>query len=300
MTRVDRDGIPVCEGFHRKPRTPKLKAPPGACDCHAHIFGPFSRYPYSPKRLFTPPDASMASYRSLLKTLGIERAVLVTPSVYGHNNERQLDALAEMQGRWRGVAVVPPDVPEGELDQLHAAGFRGVRINLFAHSGLGLDDVEGIAARIAGRNWHIQLHIDARDLAPLAPRLRKLPVDVVFDHMGHVPASAGVGHPGFQTLLSLMQEGKFWTKLSAPYRLSDEAHPYRDVAPFARALIDAAPDRLVWATDWPHPTVPGSMPARFVMPNDGDLLDVLGDWTGSAAIQQKILADNPRRLYDFA
>ena len=296
---VDRDGIPVCEGPDTTARRPKLKAPPGAIDCHAHIFGPVSRYPFSPKRLFTPPDVTLAQYRALLATLGIARAVLVTPSVYGMDNERQLDTLNEMKGAWRGVAVVHTDVAGAELKRLHAAGFRGVRVNLFAKSGLVLEDLEAIAARVAGLRWHVQLHCDARNLAGLAPRLRKLPVNIVFDHMGHVPASAGVGDPGFQTLLGLMKEGKFWTKLSAPYRLSELPCPYADVTPFAKALIAAAPDRLVWGSDWPHPAVPGHMPANFVMPNDGDLLDILALWTADAALQKKILADNPAQLYDF-
>ncbi len=296
---VDRDGIPVCEGPDLSPRRPKLKAPPGSIDCHAHIFGPVARYPFSPKRLFTPPDVTIAQYRALLATLGISRAVLVTPSVYGMDNERQLDTLSEVKGAWRGVAVVHTDVSERELQRLHAAGFRGVRVNLFAKSGLLLDDLEAIAARVAALKWHVQLHCDARNLAELAPRLDRLPVDVVFDHMGHVPAAAGVGDPGFQALLALMKRGKFWAKLSAPYRLSELPHPYADVTPFAQALIEAAPDRLVWGSDWPHPAVPGHMPANFVMPNDGDLLDILALWTADAGVQKKILADNPTALYDF-
>ena len=296
---LDADGIPVCDGPDNRPRKPRLKAPPGSIDCHAHIFGPVSRYPFSPKRLFTPPDVTIRQYRALLATLGIERAVLVTPSVYGMDNERQLDALVEMRGQWRGVAVVPTDVGDSELERLHRAGFRGVRVNLFAKSGLMLDDLEAIAARISGFKWHVQLHVDARSIDELAPRLRRLPVDVVFDHMGHVPAAAGVGHPGFAALLGLMQQGRFWAKLSAPYRLSELPYPYDDVTPFARALIAAAPDRVVWGSDWPHPAVPGHMPANFVMPNDGDLLDILALWTGDPAQQRKILADNPRRIYDF-
>lgn len=297
--KLDRDGIPICDGPDLSPRKPKLKAPPGAVDCHAHIFGPVERYPFSPKRLFTPPDTTVAQYRALLATLGVERAVLVTPSVYGMDNERQLDALTEMKGAWRGVAVVPTDVSEAELARLHKAGFRGVRVNLFAKSGLLLDDLEAIATRVADFRWHVQLHADARNLAELAPRLRKLPVDVVFDHIGHVPAAAGVDNPGFQALVALMREGGFWAKLSAPYRLSELPYPYDDVTPFAKALIAAAPDRLVWGSDWPHPAVPGHMPANFVMPNDGDLLDILALWTADPALQKKILVDNPRHLYDF-
>jgi predicted TIM-barrel fold metal-dependent hydrolase len=297
--RLDSDGIPICDGPDARPRKPALKAPPLACDCHAHIFGPVARYPYSPKRLFTPPDVTIAQYRSLLATLGIERAVLVTPSVYGMDNERQLDALVEMGGRWRGVAVTPTDVGERELERLHEAGFRGVRVNLFAKSGLMLDDLERISQRIAPLEWHVQLHADARELAAIVPRLRKLPVDVVFDHLGHVPAAAGVSHPGFQALLGLLREGRYWAKLSAPYRLSELPYPYADVTPFAQALIAAAPDRLVWGSDWPHPAVPGHMPANFVMPNDADLLDILALWTPDAAVQKKILVDNPARLYDF-
>jgi predicted TIM-barrel fold metal-dependent hydrolase len=296
---LDADGIPVCDGPDNRPRKPHLMAPPGSIDCHAHIFGPVSRYPFSPKRLFTPPDVTIRQYRELLATLGVERAVLVTPSVYGMDNERQFDALVEMQGQWRGVAVVPTDVGDGELERLHGAGFRGVRVNLFAKSGLMLDDLEAIAARINDFKWHVQLHVDARSLEELAPRLRRLPVDVMFDHMGHVPAAAGVGHPGFAALLGLMQQGRFWVKLSAPYRLSELPYPYDDVTPFARALIAAAPDRVVWGSDWPHPAVPGHMPANFVMPNDGDLLDILALWTGDSVQQRKILLDNPRRIYDF-
>lgn len=297
--RRDSDGIPICDGPDLSPHKPKLKAPPGAIDCHAHIFGPVAKYPFSPKRLFTPPDVSIPQYRALLAVLGIERAVLVTPSVYGMDNERQLDTLNELKGAWRGVAVVPVDVADKELERLHQGGFRGVRVNLFAKSGLMLDDLEAIAARIAGLKWHVQLHVDARNLAGIAPRLRKLPVDVMFDHMGHVPAAAGVSNAGFQAMLALMKEGKFWAKLSAPYRLSELPYPFDDVTPFAHALIAAAPDRLVWGSDWPHPAVPGHMPANFVIPNDGDLLDILSLWTDDAVLQKKILADNPGRLYDF-
>jgi len=296
---LDADGIPICDGPDTQPRKPRLTAPPGAIDCHAHIFGPVARYPFSPKRLFTPPDATLAQYRQLLATLGIARAVLVTPSVYGMDNERQLDTLVEMQGAWRGVAVVATDVAESELERLHRAGFRGVRVNLFAKSGLMLDDLEAIAARVSPLRWHVQLHADARTLPEIAARLRRLPVDVVFDHMGHIPAAAGVAHPGFSALLELMREGRFWAKLSAPYRLSELRYPWNDVVPFARALISAAPDRLVWGSDWPHPAVPGHMPANFVMPNDGDLLDVLSLWADDPGVQRKILVDNPRRLYDF-
>jgi len=296
---LDADGIPICDGPDTHPRQPRLKAPPGAIDCHAHIFGPVAKYPFSPKRLFTPPDVTVAQYRQLLATLGIARAVLVTPSVYGMDNERQLDTLVEMKGAWRGVAVVPTDVAEAELDRLHRAGFRGVRVNLFAKSGLVLDDLEAIAARVSAFKWHVQLHADARTLPEIAARLRQLPVDVVFDHMGHIPAAAGVAHPGFAAMLDLMREGRFWAKLSAPYRLSELPYPWTDVVPFAKALIAAAPDRLVWGSDWPHPAVPGHMPANFVMPNDGDLLDVLALWTDDPAQQRKILLDNPRRIYDF-
>jgi predicted TIM-barrel fold metal-dependent hydrolase len=297
--KLDADGIPVCDGPDTQPRKPRLKAPPGAIDCHAHIFGPLARYPFSPKRLFTPPDVTVNQYKQLLATLGIERAVLVTPSVYGMDNERQLDALLEMKGQWRGVAVVATDVAEAELQRLHDAGFRGVRVNLFAKSGLMLEDLEAIAARIKPFKWHVQLHADARNLQELAPRLRKLAVDVVFDHMGHVPAAAGVENPGFAALLALMREQRFWAKLSAPYRLSELPYPYADVTPFARALIAAAPDRVVWGSDWPHPAVPGHMPANFVMPNDGDLLDIMTLWSDDPAQQKKILLDNPKALYDF-
>jgi predicted TIM-barrel fold metal-dependent hydrolase len=296
---LDVDGIPICDGPDPSPRKPRLLAPPGAIDCHAHIFGPVDRYPLSAKRLFTPRDVTVPQYRQLLATLGVERAVLVTPSVYGMDNERQLDTLVAMKGAWRGVAVVPTNVADAELERLHRAGFRGVRVNLFAKSGLMLDDLETIAARVSTLQWHVQLHADARALPEIVDRLRRLPVKVVFDHMGHVPAAAGIAHPGFAALLELMREEKFWAKLSAPYRLSELPYPWADVVPFAKALIVAAPDRLVWGSDWPHPAVPGHMPANFAMPNDGDLLDLLALWTEDPVEQRRILVDNPQRIYDF-
>lgn len=268
--------------------------PANAWDCHAHIVGPRHRYPLVASRSYTPVTADRAAYHEVLHTLGVERAVIVQPSFYGTDNRCTLDALRAEGGRWRGVVVIDPDIDDAALRDMHALGVRGVRINCLFSGGVALDVLERTAERIRPFGWHIQLLIDARTLPKLAPRLTQLGVALVFDHMGHVPTDAGIDDPGFQTLLRLLREGCCWAKLSGAYRISQQAAPYADVKPFARALIDAAPGRLVWASDWPHPAIAGAMP------NDGTLLDLLTDWAPDAGVRERILVSNPSRLYDAA
>ena len=305
--------IPGCQGYNPDPGKPRLAIPPGSCDCHAHIFGPVDKYPYTPNRSYTPPEASIEAYRRMLAALEFERAVIVQPSVYGTDNGCTRDAVAASGGRWRGVAVVELEALSGRersgsplpksreqretsdslLAELHADGFRGVRINLLFKGGLQLDALERIVRAIHPLGWHVQLLLDGRDLPELAERLRRLPVDIVVDHMGHMPASLGTGHPGFQTLLQLVREGRCWVKLSGAYRISSMPQPYEDAVPFARALVETAPDKMVFGTDWPHPSI--SVP----MPQDASLLDLLPAWAPDEATRRRILLDNPARLYDF-
>ena len=285
--------IPGCQGYNPDPGKPKLAIPAGSCDCHAHIFGPQDRYPYTPNRSYTPPEASTGAYFRMLGALGFDRAVIVQPSVYGIDNRCTHDAVVASGGNWRGVAVVEPCVTDSRLAELHAAGFRGVRINLLFKGGLQMETLEQIAHAIQPLGWHVQLLLDGRDLPELAERLRKLPVDFVVDHMGHMPASLGTGHAGFQTLLELLRGGRCWVKLSGAYRIASKPYPYDDAAPFARALVATAPDKLVFGTDWPHPSI--SVP----MPQDASLLDLLPVWAPDEATRRKILVDNPARLYDF-
>ena len=285
--------IPGCQAYNPDPGKPRLQIPPHSCDCHAHIFGPPDQYPYAPNRSYTPPEASTEAYLRMLGALGFERAVIVQPSVYGVDNSCTRDAILASGGMWRGVAVVEPCVTDSRLAELHAAGFRGVRINLLFKGGLQMETLEQIARAIQPLGWHVQLLLDGRDLPELSDRLRRLPVDFVVDHMGHMPASLGAGHPGFQTLLELLRGGRCWVKLSGAYRISAKPQPYEDAIPIARALVETAPDKLVFGTDWPHPSI--SVP----MPQDASLLDLLPLWAPDEATRQKILVENPARLYGF-
>jgi predicted TIM-barrel fold metal-dependent hydrolase len=263
-----------------------------------HIFGPYTRYPLSPGRGYTPPEASLAQYRALLGTLGLDRTVIVQPSVYGTDNAVTLDAVAALgHDRARAVVVVDERVTEAELRAMHEAGARGVRFNAVSGNGTPLDQLQALVARIAPLGWHLQLYSHAAELLALEPVLARLPVPVVIDHMGGVKAAeGGVESPAFQALLRLLRGGTaapVWAKLCG-YR-SSAGHPYTDVAPMARAMLAAGPDRCVWGTDWPHP----SMPSEDAVPDDGHLLDLLAEWAPDAAQRRAILVDNPARLYGF-
>ena len=274
------------------PRPPSFAVPAHACDCHAHIFEPPERYPYKTVRRYTPSVATAGDYRRMLDALGLERAVIVQTGIY-HGNDVTYDAIKASGGKWRGIALLEGNVTTDQIARLNDAGFRGVRLNPRNVKTDQLKDMEVIAQKIAPFGWHLQFHLDARELVTLADRLRRLPVDIVVDHLGHMPVSAGVGHPGFQQLLALLREGRCWVKLSSPNRFDDPLPPYPSVLPFARALIEAAPERCVWATDWPHSRFGGPMP------NDGELLDVLALWAPAAELRKRILVDNPARLYGF-
>ena len=267
--------------------------PENACDCHAHVLGPPEIYPYVAQRSYTPPTATLDAYKSLHRVLNIERAVIVQPSVHGTDNQITLDTIAGYGPNARGVAVVDATVDDSELVRLNDCGVRGLRLNVLFGGGIGMHALEPLAEKIAGMGWHIQLLLNARDLVELAPRLRRLPVPVVVDHMGHMNVASGIDHPGFQTLIDLVRDGICWVKLSGNYRISADGPPYKDAIPFARALIEAGPERMVWGTDWPHPAL------NDFMPNDGDLLDALDDFAPEPDLKLAILVDNPAKLYDF-
>jgi predicted TIM-barrel fold metal-dependent hydrolase len=249
------------------------------------------------QRLYTPPEASPQDFRHMLDALGVARGVLVQPSVYGTDNRAMLDALARDPKRFRGVAVVPFDVATAELERLHAAGVRGVRCNIVdlkSDKGqLPLEPLRALAQRIEPFGWHVEFLMHVNEFPELDQQLAGFPVDVVFGHLGYVPTGEGLDTPGFAALLRLMRDGKAWVKLTAPYRLTLSAMPYPDVAPFARALVDAAPERLLWGSDWPHVLI------KTAMPNDGDLFDTFSNWVPDAALRQRILVEHPARVYDF-
>jgi len=267
-----------------------MRPPALACDCHIHVFGPYARYPLAAARKYTPPEAALEDYRRVMRTLGTGRVVLVQPSVYGTDNSCQRDAIAALGDRARGVAVIDETASGRELGGLAAAGFVGVRLNIMRAE--NFDSLEGLARRAADHGWHVQLHVPGWSLPEIAPRLLALPADIVIDHLGRVDPHAGLEQPAFQALLRLVDSGRCWVKLSAPYRMDPEGAPYRHAAPFARELVRRNPGRMVWGTDWPHPDV-------AVMPEDRGLLDVLRDWAPDEAVRNRILVDNPAKLYKF-
>jgi predicted TIM-barrel fold metal-dependent hydrolase len=284
---------PTIPGPIANTRKPNFNMPRGACDCHAHLFGPQTRYAYAANRRYTPPDATAGDYIKMLRTIGVDRAVLVQPSVYMTDNTVILDALAEIDFPLRAVAVVTNAVTDAELERMHNLGVRGLRLNLRNSNGATADIAPQLAARIAPLGWHLQYRINPEDFVGIGPLLQKLPVDIVIDHIGQVPVADGINGAAFRSILELAGSGRCWVKLSAPMRMSAEPHPYRDVTPFIKALVAAAPERMLWATDWPHTTL------TCAMPDDGDLADLLPEWIPDAATRQKILVDNPARLYGF-
>ena len=275
-------------------RTPSFKLPPGACDTHCHIFGPADKFPYAPNRSYTPPDAPKEKLAALHAKLGISRAVIVQASCHDTDNSATLDGIAWSGGRWRGVAVVDDTFTDKDFAVLRDGGIRGVRFNFVAHLG-GRPDMAAfnrVVQRLPELGMHLVLHMDAKDIEELAPMCRALPVPFIVDHMGRVEAKLGLEQAPFKALLGLMQLPNAWVKVCGSERVSSMGPPFTDSAPFAEKLIEVAPDRTIWGTDWPHPNVK-------VMPNDGDLVDLVPLFARDAAIQQKVLVENPQRLYDF-
>jgi len=278
------------------PRVPSFKAPPLACDTHCHVFGPIDRYPYAASRPYTPPEAPFDACRALHKRLGVSRAVIVNATPYGRDNRAMTDAIAASGGQYRGIANIDERTTDRELETLAAGGVDGCRFTFLARLG-GRPDMaafDRIVARIAPLGWHVDLYLDARDLTELGPRLEKLPLPYVIDHMGLVDASAGLRQLAFRSLVALaVRDEKCWVKISGPERISKVGPPFHDAVLFAKTLIEAAPDRVLWGTDWPHPNVP-------YMPNDGDLVDLVRLFAPTADLQQRLPVANPATLYRFS
>jgi 2-pyrone-4,6-dicarboxylate lactonase len=292
---------PFCQAPDSAIRSPRLQLAEGATDCHAHICGPVEKFPYWSERIYTPPDALMPSYQAMLGGLGVSRGVIVQPSVYADDNRAMIAALASDPQNLRGVAVVKSTISDSELFSMNEAGVRGVRCNIVdlanAKGELPLSELRALADRIAPFQWHLELLMHVNEFPQLQSQLGELPVDLVFGHYGYAPTSVGIQDAGFQALLALMKKGKAWVKFTGPYRISGRAFSqqplYGDVKPFAQALIDCNPSRIVWGTDWPHVMVKGSMP------NDADLCDLLGDWVLDSQLRENILVHNPAVLYGF-
>ena len=275
-------------------RTPRVKFPAGATDCHAHVFGPQARYPLLPATHFVPHVCVWQDYREMLRSIGCQRAVLVQPSVYGTDNTAIEEALAQSDIEMRAVAVVSPDIADGELERLHGLGFRGIRINTASWTqGLKLADAQSLALRIRHLGWHLQFYANFREQPEVEEILAALPVPIVIDHFGRILTSEGTAAPAFQSVLRLLRRDHCHAKLIGPYFISDQFPAYRDIAPFARAMVEAAPDRVLWGTDWPHAS------AREKMQDDGDLADMLLEWVPDEKARHKVLVGNPARLYGF-
>lgn len=289
---------PLCTAFDPDPHRPRFTLPPFSCDTHAHICGPMECYPYSPHRIYTPPDSLLTDYRNMLQVLGVERAVLVQPSVYATDNSAMLNAIKEAGSDFRGVAVVDEDISADELEQMHEIGVRGVRVNIVdvkdrKAGTLPMDRLELLALKVAPYGWHMELLLHIDEFPELDTMFAAFPVDTVYGHLGYMKTDKGIEDPGFQALLRLLQSGCGWVKLTGPYRISTQPLVYADTVPYARALIQVAPEQVIWGSDWPHVMVKGAMP------NDGNLCDLLADWIPDEATRHKVLVENPARLYDF-
>ena len=273
---------------------PKLAAPARACDCHMHVFDP--RFPSSPHWTRTPPEAPLHAYRALQRRLGTDRAVIVNPSTYGTDNRCTLDALAKIGATARGVAVVDTSVTDGELKRMAVLGVCGIRVNFVSPQSWGVTKagmLETLSTRVAALGWHVQVFMLGDQIVALADVLQRLPTPIVIDHLGRLPQPTGAEHPAFDVIRRLLDQGRAWLKLSGAYMDTKVGAPgYADVSAVARAFVAAAPERMVWGSDWPHTTAEST-------PDDAALFDLLADWAPDGAARHRILVRNPELLYGF-
>jgi predicted TIM-barrel fold metal-dependent hydrolase len=282
--------------------------PAGACDCHTHIFGDPRLFPYASSRVYTPERASINETRALHRALHVDRLVIVHPTVYGTDNSCTLDAIKQLAPNARGIAVIDDKTPDSTLDDMNGAGVRGIRINLET---LGQSDpavarqrFQAAVDRIKNRaNWHLEVYTRLAVIEAMVDLVAVAPMPIVFDHFGGAKGALGTQQPGFDTLLRLVQTGKAYVKVSAAYRSSTRAPNYPDVAPLAKALIAANPRRILWGTDWPHPSQVRGRKPTHISPlfqiDDGNVFNQFAKWAPDAAQRKIILVENPAKLYDF-
>jgi len=278
--------------FDPNPSKPKFKPPPGAVDAHCHVFGPEAKFPYAPERKYTPCDAPKEKLFALRDFLGLDKNVIVQASCHSKDNRAMVDALTASNGRAKGVAFVGEEVTDDELKWMDRAGARGVRFNFVKHLGSAPDMAvfDRVIDRIKRRGWHVVLHVDAPDIIPLSDMIKKLPLPFVIDHMGRVPAKDGVQQAPLKALLELARRDNAWIKVCGSERI--DFAPYDKAVPIARAIIETAPDRVLWGTDFPHPN-----PSHEA--DEADLVDLVSKFAPDAKRQQALLVDNPARLYGF-
>lgn len=275
------------------PKKPTLALPPGACDCHIHLFGPAAKFPIASDSTYESRDQTAETSIALQDRLGLSRAVVVSGGAYGRNYAVLEDALTRFPDRFRGVALMPEDTPHDEFDRLGELGVCGLRF-ISPARGMRLPTInEAVAARAAEHGWHVQFY-PYGDLLDHVDRVLALPNTIVLDHFAAVRAEQGTDQPAFKAMLRMLDSGKTWVKLSGPMRCTRNDYPYADITPMARALVAHAPERMVWGSDWPHVNMNDRK-----MPNDGDLIDLIAEWIPDAATRKRILADNPAMLYGF-
>ena len=286
---------PMIAGPDPDTKTPTFKLPRGAVDTHTHIFGPAGKFPFAADRPYTAPEAPLSMFRELHAKIGCDRAVIVNATLHGTDNRVVTDAIAQYPRQYRGIGVVADSITDAELDALNKAGIRGCRFSFLKRLG-GVKDMAAfnrLTHRAAEIGWIIDLYLDPGSVPDFTPLLTGLPAPYVIDHMGTVQAAKGLDDPAFQALLDLQKrDRKCWVKISGLERASAAGKPFHDAVPFAKALIDNAPDRVLWGTDWPHPNVK-------IMPNDGEIVDLIPLYAPDAAVQHKLLVDNPTRLFGF-
>lgn len=282
--------------YHLNPSAPSIALPAGATDCHCHVFGPADAFPYAPDRTYTPDaDAPKEKLFALHDAMGLQRCVIVQAGCHGFDNSVVADAIAARPGRYLGIALQRHDTPLEDLRVLDGQGFRGVRFNFMRHLGKGASVGEAIAmtGRLAELGWHLQVHMESALLAEMVPELKRSEVPVVIDHMARVDAAEGLDQAPFVELRRLLEDDRFWVKVSGSERASAQGAPYRDGAAFANTLVAEQGDRVLWGTDWPHPNLAG--PA----PDDGVLVDLIAEIAPDEKARQALLVDNPARLYGF-
>lgn len=285
---------PACQPFDSSPRPPREALPAGGCDCHAHVFGPFDHHPLVARRRYTPPEATADAYLAMLDAVGLERGVLVQPSVHGFDHGAMIDAIRAHPARLCGVAHLDwSQGAETEIRRLDEAGFCGARVNMGAAARPDGNTLLAISEHLREAGWHLDLQVASIDqMVELSPLLRRMRLPVVIEAMGKMRGHIAATNEGFQALRALLRDGAAWVKLSHAYKLA-EGPDYADTLWVARDLVRAAPSQILWGSDWPHPNVAGPMP------NDGDLLDLFNRWVEDDADRQAVLVDNPRRFYRF-
>jgi len=277
-------------------KTPRFRLPPGACDCHVHVYGPANRFPFVPSHAERSFEAPKEALETMHRKIGMDRCVIVHVPAHGTDVAVTLDALATSARQVRAVALVDNAITDARLRDLHAAGFRGIRYSPTLDGGpLDHDAVRRMADRLAPLGWHILFHFKANGIIPYARLLEALPVPCVLDHFGGVdPATGGTEQESFAIVAALLRSGMGWIKTSAIEKVSNETYPFADAAEIAAAFLSISPDRVLWGSDWPHPGLGAQGPT-----NDGDLVDVIPTYAADADTQHKLLVDNPARLYGF-